>query len=189
MSEDLAARIERLESIQAIQELACRYAQAVDARDLDTWLALFIDDVDCGRRGKGREALRSFIEPAVRTFYRSVHSVTGHVIDFTDADHATGRVYGRAEHEYGDQWIVQAICYFDTYERRAGRWYFVRRDEDFFYTCDVLERPQDAGFQRWPGPAPKHAPGMMLNRNPSWASFWKDTDPGDLARITRSPGP
>src|SRR5687768_8484888 len=115
---DVLARLERLESIQAIQELAHRYAQAVDARDLDTWLGLFIDDVDCGRRGKGREALRSFIEPAVRTFYRSVHHVTGHVIDFTDADSATGRCYGRAEHEVGDKWIVQACVYFDTYERR-----------------------------------------------------------------------
>lgn len=188
MSTNLERRIERLESIQAIQELACRYAQAVDARDLDTWLALFIDDVDCGRRGKGREALRGFIEPAVKEFYRSVHHVTGHVIDFQDADNATGRCYGRAEHEVGDQWIVQACCYFDTYQRREGRWYFVKRDEDFFYTADVLERPQDPNFRRWPGPDPRHQPGMMLTRHRTWADFWKDVDPAQLDRITRSPG-
>jgi SnoaL-like domain len=189
MTDDILARLDRVESTLAIQQLACRYAMAVDARDIDGWLALFIEDVDCGRRGKGREALRGFIEPAVRQFYRSVHLVCGHVIDFVDADNATGRVYSRAEHEVGDRWIVQACCYFDRYQRRDGRWYFVLRDEDFFYTADLLERPQEADFRRWPGPAPKHEPGMMLTRSPSWAAFWAGSDPQDIARITDSPGP
>jgi len=185
--QSLLDRIDRLESIQEIQALAVRYAMAVDARDLDAWLELFVDDIDCGRRGKGREALRGFIAPAVRTFYRSVHQVCGHVVDEVSGDHAKGRVYCRAEHEYGDQWIVQACVYFDTYERRDGRWYFARREEDFFYTCDVLEHPQDAGFQRWPGPAPKHNPPMMVGRFPSWLAFWKDASEAELSAVTRAP--
>ena len=125
----------------------------------------------------------------MRTFYRSVHQVCGHVIDFVDADNATGRVYGRAEHEVGDTWIVQACCYFDRYARRDGRWYFVFRDEDFFYTADLLEHPQDAGFQRWPGPPPKHAPGMMMSRSPTWAAFWSGSTPEEISEITTQPGP
>ena len=178
----LLARIDRMESQLALQELVARYAMAVDARDLDTWLSLFIDDVDCGRRGKGREALRSFIEPAVRTFYRSVHHVTGQAVDFIDPDNATGRVYCRAEHEYGDKWIVQACCYFDTYQRRDGQWFFVKRDEDFFYSGDVLARPQEG--VSWPGPDPKHQPGMMAGRHPTWAAFWAGSDEADIAVIT-----
>ena len=168
----LAARIGRLESLHEIGQLPVRYAQAIDARDIDAWLALFVEDVDCGARGRGREALRGFIEPAVATFYRSVHMICGHTIELADPAHATGRVYSRCEHEMDGQWIVQATCYHDTYERRDGVWYFARREEDFFYSCNVLERPQDAGFARWPGPAPKHAPPMMLPRFPTWPRFW-----------------
>jgi|688.fasta_scaffold571034_2 3-phenylpropionate/cinnamic acid dioxygenase small subunit len=183
----LLARIERLEAVEAIQALAVRYAMAVDARDLDAWLAMFPEDIDCGRRGVGRAALRSFIAPAVKDFYRTVHMIVGHVVDKVEGDRATGRVYCRAEHEYSDQWIVQAICYFDTYERHDGQWLFRRRVEDFFYSCDVLERPQEAAFQRWPGPAPKHAPPMMAARFPSWLSFWAEATADELAKITRFP--
>jgi hypothetical protein len=177
-------RLDRIESQLAIQQLAVRYAMAVDRRDIDEWLGMFVEDIDCGRRGRGREALRGFIEPAVRDFYRTVHTITGHAIDRIDGDVAEGRVYCRAEHEFGDRWIVQAICYFDTYERRDGVWYFARRIEDFFYSCDVLERPQDVDFARWPGPTPKHAPPMMLPRFPTWKSFWGDAD---VSPITRRP--
>lgn len=184
MDQALLDRIDRIESHQAIQQLAVKYAMAVDARDVDAWLGMFVDDIDCGRRGKGREALRSFIEPAVRDFYRTVHSITGHAIDEINGDHARGRVYCRAEHEFGDQWIVMACVYHDTYERRDGVWYFAGREEDFFYTCDVLERPQDVNFARWPGPAPKHNPPMMLPRFPHWKTFWAGTD---VTAVTRHP--
>ena len=90
--EEFARRIERIEARQAIGELPCRYARAIDSRDIDGWLNLFIEDVDCGRRGKGREALRTYIEPSLRGFYRSIHQVCGHVVDFVDDDRATGTV-------------------------------------------------------------------------------------------------
>ena len=51
--------------------------------------------------------------------------------------------------ERGDQWIVMAIIYFDTYERQGGRWYFVRRSEQHWYSADVLERPSAPDFQQW----------------------------------------
>src|SRR5713101_814958 len=82
---DLARRVDRVESQLAIQQLAARYALAVDSRDLDTWVDLFVEDVDCGSYGQGREALKKFIDPAVRTFYRSLHQICGHVIDLLDS--------------------------------------------------------------------------------------------------------
>lgn len=184
---DLAARLDRVESTLAIQQLAIRYAVAIDSRDLDAWVVLFPEDVDCGRRGQGREALRSFIAPLLTDFYRTVHFICGHMIEFQDAEHATGRVYCRAEHEFGAQWIVQAICYFDTYERIDGIWYFRRREEDFWYSADALEHPQQANFARWPGPAPKFQPRMMVDRFMSWRDFWAECDPKKRDAITTQP--
>ena len=53
----LDERIDRLESLASIQQLPIRYALAVDGRDLDAWVGLFIADVDCGRRGSGRSPM------------------------------------------------------------------------------------------------------------------------------------
>ncbi len=185
----LLERLDRVESMLAIQQLAVRYAMAVDARDLDAWLVLFPEDIDCGRRGKGREVLREFIAPLLRDFYRTVHQIVGHDIEIIDADNARGRVYCRAEHERKDAWIVQAICYFDSYVRKDGVWYFNRREEDFLYTCDHLERPQDARFLRWPGPPPKHNPPMLVGRWESWRAFWADVEDDDIAAVTNHPAP
>ena len=106
----LAERVERIEAHLAIQQLAIRYAMAVDARDMDAWVGCFRPDVDMGRHGTGREALRRYIDPMVRRFYRSVHQICGHRIELTTKDTATGAVYCRAEHEVGDEWIVMTIC-------------------------------------------------------------------------------
>src|SRR3954463_12064329 len=67
-----AGRLARVEAQLAIGQLPIRYALAVDQRDLDAWVALFVPDVDMGRRGTGRQALRAYIEPRVRCFSRSV---------------------------------------------------------------------------------------------------------------------
>src|SRR5215213_9301584 len=121
---DLARRLDRIESQLAIAQLPVRYAMAVDSRDLDTWVSLFVPDVQVGRSKKGREALRRYIEPLVRGFTRSIHQIVGHRIDLDphDADRASGATYCRAEHEVDDRWIVMAICYFDTYRRADGQW-------------------------------------------------------------------
>ncbi len=180
----LEKRIERIESRMEIAELPTRYARAVDARDIDTWIGLFVEDVDCGRRGKGREALRTFIDPSVRTFYRSIHFICGHTVDFIDDDTATGTVYCRAEHEDGDEWVTMAIIYFDRYVRRDGRWYFERRSDKHWYSVDELDRPR-APFQlwdRWSDRLP-HLPQDF----PTWAGFWEKSSAEDVAKITRLP--
>jgi len=182
---DLEKRLARVEAQLAIQQLPVRYAVAIDARDLDAWVNLFIPDVDCGAHGKGREALKRFIDPAVRTFYRSIHQVCGHVIELIDAEHATGTVYCRAEHEAAGKWVVMAICYFDTYERRDGCWYFVRRSEKHWYSSDVLERPGQPQLQNWAAWADRKP--TLPHQFPSWKAFWERTPPADLGQLTSHP--
>jgi hypothetical protein len=89
-------RLDRIESSLAISQLPSRYAMALDARDLDALVALFVDDVEAGEHGLGREALKRWYDGVLRR-YRSIHLICGHEFDLLDADHATGSIYCRAE--------------------------------------------------------------------------------------------
>jgi hypothetical protein len=182
---EIRRRIDRIESHLAIQQLPIRYAIAVDSRDLDAWVGLFVADVNCGKRGRGREVLKSIIDPQVRTFYRSIHQICGHQVDFVDDDHATGKVYCRAEHEWQGKWIVMAICYFDEYECRDGRWYFVRRRERHWYSSDVLDRPGQPVFQNWE--AWLDATPDLPQAFPTWANFWQAGDPAVPGQLSSAP--
>jgi len=184
---DLADRLRRLEDLAAIQQLPIRYALAVDGRDLDAWTGLFVPDVDCGRHGRGRPALRHVIAPQLRSFYRSVHLICGHEVDLIDHATARGRVYCRAEHEDGDQWVVMAICYFDDYAKVDGAWLFRQRVERHWYAADQREAPMQVGRQPWP-PGIGRAPALPA-AFASWAPFWADTDPQRLAQLTRQQVP
>ena len=149
-----AARLARVEAQLAIGQLPIRYALAVDQRDLDAWVGLFVPDVDMGRHGRGREVLREWIAPAVSQFYRSIHQICGHRIELGPAgptgepETASGQVYCRAEHEVGKRWIVMAIRYDDEYRRVDGEWLFSRRRERHWYAADLLERPQQVGLRQ-----------------------------------------
>lgn len=125
------AEVERLVSLEAIRDLARRYALAVDGKDVAGVAALFVPDVDNGRYGPGREGVRSFYDQSLRKFHCSVHLVANHVVDL-DADddgRATGVVYCIAHHHVldPDHWFDEALAYFDSYERVGGDWLFRRR--------------------------------------------------------------
>jgi hypothetical protein len=177
-------RLERIESSLAISQLPSRYAMSLDARDLDTLVALFVDDVEAGAHGRGRDALKEWYDGVLRRFYRSIHLVCGHQFDFVDADNATGSVYCRAEHEDGDGWYVITMRYDDVYQRRDGQWCFVKRREHPWYSVDVTERP-GPDFIRWPADVELRA--AMPHRMPSWRTFWADGDPGVPQRLSRRP--
>jgi ketosteroid isomerase-like protein len=121
---------------EQIRQLAARYAVALDARDLDTLVALFVDDVQVGRTERGRDALRENFDAQLRPLGVTVLQPASHVIDVLDIDHARGIVscHGEIQREGGT--VVQAIQYHDTYERRNGRWLFVRRRHLLFYDGD-----------------------------------------------------
>jgi len=112
-----------------IHQLADRYAVAVDAKDLDGLARLFVEDVDNGRYGRGREGLKLFYDHVLRDFHCSMHMVGNHVIDFIDDDHAEGVVYCRAHHHVvePEHWFDLSLAYWDTYQRVGDRWFFSRR--------------------------------------------------------------
>jgi ketosteroid isomerase-like protein len=156
---------------EEIRQLAYRYAEAVDSRDLPALVELFVDDVRVGRDRYGRDALAEWFDGVLRTFGVSIHFVGNHRITLEDQTHASGVVYCRAEHEVGDAWVVMMIQYWDTYERRDGAWLFRRRREKVWYGTDHRHTPAGELKDRWPGRAPAEAalPGAW----PSWNQFWR----------------
>jgi hypothetical protein len=167
---ELARRLERVESRLAIQQLPIRYALAVDGRDTDAWVRLFVPDVRATRTESGRPALLRQIDGTLRAFGRSVHQICGHRVelDQDDPDRASGAVYCRAEHEVGDRWVVMAICYFDEYRRHDGEWLFARRKERHWYSADINEHPQAVGYDGWNTGEPA-LPAWF----DTWRGFWE----------------
>jgi hypothetical protein len=154
---------------EELRQLAYRYAEAVDGRDLDGLVALFVPDVRVGRDRHGRDALAAWFDPVLRTFGVSIHFVGNHRITL-DGERASGVVYCRAEHEVDDRWLVMMIQYWDSYRRHDGEWLFERRKEKVFYGADQLDRPTGPLKNRWPGREPVAAD--LPSAWPSWDRFW-----------------
>ncbi len=162
--------LDRLLAYEEIRGLVARYALATDSRDLDALVGLFVDDVQVGRDRFGRDALRESFDAQLRAIGTSILDVGTHVIDLVDDDHATGHVYCKAEIQDGDRWIHQAILYRDTYARRVGHWYFVRRRHDLFYGAEVGVNPLTLPPANWP----EHHDGIGTAPElfPTWHEFW-----------------
>jgi len=162
--------VERLLAYEEIRQLPARYALSMDTRDLDTLVSLFVDDVQVGRDSFGRDALRASFETSLREVGITILNVGTHVIDLVDDDHATGHVYCKGEIQDGERWIHQAILYRDTYERRDGRWYFVRRRHELWYGAEVGVNPLTLPPANWP----EHHDGMgtVPEVFRTWKAFW-----------------
>jgi ketosteroid isomerase-like protein len=166
--------VERSVARDEIRQLAFRYALAVDSRDIDLLVSLFVPDVKVGRTGEGRDALRHAFVESLSAIGVSILFVGNHVIDFSDADHATGVVYCRGQIQDGERWIEQAIQYRDVYERREGEWLFVRRVHVLWYGVETAERPLDQEPANWPQ---RHVGrGTVPEDMPTWRAFWGARD-------------
>ena len=104
---DLLARIDRLESIDAIRQLAGKYSLSLDMRDIDAHVNLFAPDIRVGREKVGRAHLKAWVDSTLRDqFSGTSHHLGQHIIEFSDPDHATGLVYSKNEHETGPEWVI-----------------------------------------------------------------------------------
>lgn len=171
---DLASRIERLEALDAIRQLASKYALAIDVRDLDAIVSLYVEDVKVGPQAQGRAALREVFDRVLRGFRTTSHQVQNHVISFDRPDQAQGLVTCRCEHEVetaaGPKWVVVQNLYHDRYERIAGHWYFRGRVQNRMYGSALDDPPVGELKDRWPDRAAAHAP--FHDPFDSWREFW-----------------
>ncbi|MCA9502394.1 MAG: nuclear transport factor 2 family protein [Spirochaetaceae bacterium] len=167
--------LEKLLAYEEIRQLASRYAIHADARDLDRLVDLFVPDVRVGREERGHEALRRQLDASFRGVGLTFLHVGSHVIDLVDSDHATGIVYTRGEIQDGgpdsDRFIVHAIQYHDSYERRDGRWLFVRRKHFLVYGAPLGVNPLGLPPANWP--ASQTGLGSHPFALETWQRFWK----------------
>ena len=130
-AEDLGARLDALESRDALARLAQAYCQAFDGRDLQRFLAVWHDDVVWevlpGTVVEGLDGVRSVAEGGWASLPATAHLVTNHVVDL-DGDRATGSAQVLAFVQAADgTWSQMVVTYDDVYERRDGRWGITRR--------------------------------------------------------------
>lgn len=184
----LEQRIDRLESIEAIRQLAGRYSLTLDMRDLDAHVNLFAPDIRVGREKVGREHLKSWVDSTLRDqFTGTSHHLGQHIIEFIDADHAIGVVYSKNEHETGPEWVIMQMLYWDDYERIDGLWYFRRRLPCYWYATDLNKPPIGDMKMRWPGREPYE--GTFHGLFPSWKQFWSQRPVEGLLPEVSAPAP
>jgi hypothetical protein len=162
--------VERLLAYEEIHQLAYHYALYADSRDIESLVGLFVDDVRVGRDTYGRDALKASFDESMRGVGITILNVGTHAIDLVDDDHAVGHVYCKGEIQDGDRWIHQAILYRDTYERRDGHWYFVRRRHELWYGAELGVNPLTLPPANWP----EHHDGIgtVPESWDTWKSFW-----------------
>ncbi len=189
---ELMARIERLESLDEIRQLAAKYSLSLDMRDLDAHVNLFAADIRVSRELSGRANLKRWLDDTLRQqFTGTSHHIGNHVIEFEDADHAHGVVYSKNEHETpcenGDtEWVIMQMMYWDNYERIDGRWYFRRRLPCYWYATDLNKPPVGENKMRWPDR--DNYEGAYHELFPSWEEFWVNA-PADGEPEVAEPAP
>ena len=168
------ARLDRLESLEAIRQLPHRYAQFLDSRNIEELVKLFPVDVRVGKEKFGREELVKWFSTTMSKPKVSIHFVANHTIDMQDADHASGIVYCHDQLEQRNgEWHTGFLQYWDSYERHDGQWQFRHRKFHRWYMVDALTRPtpyagnDDRSLTTHPLP----------DAYPSWARFWKEQAP------------
>jgi SnoaL-like domain len=165
-------RLDRIESLAEIQQLPYRYALAVDSRDMDAMVALFVPDVRVGHDREGRQALKEWFVEALSRPKTSIHFVGNHVVDFDGPDEARGIVYCRDELERPEtgEWEIGVLQYWDTYRRVEGEWCFQRRKFHRWYITDALTRPAHGLGVGGDSLTTTQLPEAFA----SWSAFWKD---------------
>jgi hypothetical protein len=169
----LEERVDRLESLAAIQQLPYRYGVAIDSRDMDMMVELFVPDVRVGREEVGREALKRWFTTTMSHSRSSCHFIGNHVVDFDDADRARGIVYCHDELDQPQdgEWVQGQLQYWDTYRRVGGEWFFERRRFHRLYITDWLNRPSHgAGSRALTSSLTTH---QLPEAYPSWNAFWQ----------------
>jgi 3-phenylpropionate/cinnamic acid dioxygenase small subunit len=152
--QDLAHRLDRIESRTEIEALAFNYCHGFDKRDFDRFLSIWWEDCiwDIGApfgRFEGHagihEAIKEVLWPA---WTQSQHLTSNHIIEFETADRAhaicdvdcMGLLTGSPEATF------VGATYRDVAERRSGIWKLAQRSVTMHYfnsfSSTTLSKPE-----------------------------------------------
>lgn len=190
---NIEQRLDRLESLDSIRQLAAKYSLSLDMRDLDAHVNLFAPDIRISRELSGRAHMKAWLDDTLRLqFTGTSHHIGNHIIEFDDADHAHGTVYSKNEHETpredgGVDWVIMQMIYWDNYERVDGIWYFRRRLPCYWYATDLNASPVGENKMRWPDREAYE--GAYHELFPSWKAFWESAPNHDVLPEVATPAP
>jgi hypothetical protein len=152
MTDDVTARLQRLEDLHALQQLRARYCQYLDDGRWEELAELFTDDgAFVGlSTARGRPELRTFFaglqEGSLTSWW---HFSSNETLDL-DGDEATGQTWLLQPCVVEGQSQLAAGRYTDRMVGGVdGRWRFAERRVRFFWWAD-LQRGWDAGRFAWP---------------------------------------
>jgi len=125
--------VSEIEDVEAIRRLTHEFAMAVDTKQLDALMDLFLPDAefDSGMADvpvlNGRDEIAGFFTGAFDGLTYLFHMNGNHIIDL-DGDTATGTVYHHATAVPVGGDVFSAYGYYaDTYARTADGWRIQRR--------------------------------------------------------------
>jgi hypothetical protein len=155
-------------AIVDIQQLAVRYALAVDSRDIEGIGRVFVPDVQWGMQ-IGRAAVSEWFAASFNDVGVTIHLVANHVVTIIDDVTATGVVYCREEVQLRPSgWRAGMLQYWDDYQKVDGEWLFLQRRVHRWYTRPLAasgapsETPE--GWVLGAG-APARTPCPMLSQD------------------------
>ncbi|MEO8906689.1 MAG: nuclear transport factor 2 family protein [Microbacteriaceae bacterium] len=170
-----AVLVDRLWSIHQIQQLAYRFAQAHDGRDMAELERLFVPAAELLDFPEFNQAnVLSTLPEYFRFAGPTVLFVANHIIDFVDNDRATGSVYCFAKLDIGGVWVEQAIQYQDIYQREPDGWRFAMRRHLLWYGIEQADRPFDQPKTQWPAGATGR--GSLPEDFATWRDFYGITE-------------
>jgi hypothetical protein len=131
------------DDIVALNQLAYRYAKAVDACDVALFQSVFTPDgrLHSYHPGAGQpfadltgHAQLAVVPDTMRGMYgATTHMMTNHLVEI-DGDSATGEVLCTARHLEGASSINVIIRYIDSYARQHGAWRIADRQIRFLWS-------------------------------------------------------
>lgn len=151
-SVNFGASADGLVAAHEIQQLAYRYALAMDSRNAELLSALWVQgsqkaqfpDMDI-------DTVHNSIIPSWTSAGPTVMLVGNHIIEFENADTATGSVYCLVRIVLGGKLVEQSVLYRDHYQRNedAG-WLFRCRRHQLFFGRLLGDDPWAQSPAEWP---------------------------------------
>ena len=142
--------IDRAVARDEIRQLAYRYAAAIEKRDVEAMVGLFVPHARFGTYGEGPDALRRLMLESMAGSVFAVILVANHLIEFDGRDRAAGEVWAHCNAQTErDGFIEQLIKYEDRYVRHEGHWLFLHRRHRLWYGV-ARESPLRQEAADWP---------------------------------------
>ena len=176
--DDLERRVQRLESRQAISELASAYAVACDEHDIERIAGLFTEDAVFDAPSgfmdaRGRAAIVEMFDKVLAMRGPGYHWTHDHFVRFDQGreDAASGLLYSHAETTPGGVMSLAAMKYDDLYRVEDGVWRFARRTISFLYYVPVSEYGNVLNQTNRLKAGDKRLPADYPESLPTWQAF------------------